>query len=69
MWWLGSLPWAYWPISPEMSGEVSPPSTTELTVKSESSFSIIFSLLPKQASNPATSCGASHVYCQALPSQ
>ena len=22
MWWLGSLPWAYWPISPDMSKEI-----------------------------------------------
>ena len=57
------------PISPEMSGEVSPPSMTELTVKSESSFSIIFAREPNSPSRPLTSCGASQVYCQALPSQ
>lgn len=69
MWWLGSLPWAYCPIRPEMSGEVSAPSITELTVKSESSLPSMRARLPKQDSSPATSCGASHVYCQALPSQ
>ena len=52
-----------------MSGEVSAPSTTELTVKSESSFPSISSRPPKHPTSPSTSCGASHVYCQALPSQ
>ena len=45
------------------------PSSTELTVKSESSFSTKASLPPKHPISPSTSCGTSHVYCHALPSQ
>ena len=36
MWWLGSLPWAYWPIRPVMSAW-SRPQVSLAMVKSESS--------------------------------
>ena len=40
-----------------------------LTENSESSLATVASREPKHASRPSMSCGTSHVYCQALPSQ
>ncbi len=50
-------------------GDASSPVSSELVVKSWSSACIVFSREPKHSWSPSMSCGTSHVYCHALPSQ
>ena len=68
MWWLGSLPCAYCPIRPEMSGEASSPVTAESAANSASSLAMNASSPPISPISPRTSCGANHECCQAFPS-
>ncbi len=67
MWWLGSLPCAYCPISPVMSAWSRPVVAMD-AVKSLSSWASRLSVPPMQAASSSMACGAKRLYCQALAS-
>ncbi len=68
MLWLGSLPWAYWPISPLMSAETFSPVTTVSWSNSSSSMATNGASPPWASISPSTSWGTNQACCQALPS-
>jgi hypothetical protein len=68
MWWLGSLPWAYWPMSPVMSAETLSPVMMVSSSKRESSLARKGSSPPMASMRPRTSWGTNQECCQAFPS-
>jgi hypothetical protein len=67
MWWLGSLPWAYWPTSPVMSAWARPVVRLLAAKRSSSAFSSAGGP-PSRCIQPSTSWGTKKLYCQALAS-
>src|SRR5271168_3668992 len=70
MWCPGSLPCQYSPMHPRRSFVDNPSVNTldQPVLKTESSFSINFSLPPIKRIIPGTSCGTNHEYCELVAS-
>ena len=68
IWWLGSLPCAYWPMRPDTSAEVFSPCNSEGAINKSSNFFTRFSLPPYNFAKPSTSWGTKKLCCHAVPS-